>query len=122
MTYNSQDGNKIFIHIPNRTEFKITKAGLLFHNMIHLLKNKNNEHIMVNDSLSPIPQFVEKKKQFTTRDVNRADSARQFHHITAQPENRILHAVYNNILNNIPILREYFGMDEDIYGPSIPHL
>ena len=34
----------------------------------------------------------------------------------------ILHAVDNNILHNFPILQEYAGMAEDIYGPSVPHL
>ena len=33
---------------------------------------------------------------------------------------QILHVVDNNILQNLPILREYAGMDEDIYGPSVP--
>ena len=32
------------------------------------------------------------------------------------------HAVYNNILQNLPILREDFRMDEDIYEPNIPPL
>ena len=34
----------------------------------------------------------------------------------------ILHAVDNNILKNLPTLQEDVRMDEDIYGPSIPHL
>ena len=35
---------------------------------------------------------------------------------------QILNAVNNNILKNLPILREDVRMAEDIYGPSIPHL
>ena len=35
---------------------------------------------------------------------------------------RILHAFDNNILQNLPILREDVRMAEDIYGPNIPHL
>ena len=35
---------------------------------------------------------------------------------------RILHAVDNNILQNLLILREDVGMAEEIYGPSVPHL
>ena len=42
--------------------------------------------------------------------------------ITRRPVKKILHAVDNNILQNIPILREDVGMDEDIYGPSVTHL
>ena len=30
--------------------------------------------------------------------------------------------VDNNILQNLPVLREYVGIAEDIYGPSAPHL
>ena len=33
----------------------------------------------------------------------------------------ILHAVDNNILHNLPIMREDVRMDEDIYGTSVPH-
>ena len=39
---------------------------------------------MVNDSCSPISQLEEKKKQYTSRDVNRAYHERQFHHINDQ--------------------------------------
>ena len=89
--------------------------------MRHLLKNKN-VHILVNDSHSPIPQVQDKKERYNARDIKRADCARRFQHITSQPIKRILHAVDNNILQNLPILREDVRMTEDIYGPSIPHL
>ena len=55
----------------------MTKAGLFYRNIKHLLKNRNNVHIMLNDSQYPIPQVEEKKKQYTTSDVNRADHARR---------------------------------------------
>ena len=77
---------------------------------------------MVNDSLSPIPQVEEKSKQYTTSYVKRSYHAKIFQHITVQLVNQILHAVYNNILKNIPILREYVGMSQDIYETSVPHL
>ena len=83
--------------------------------MRHLLKNKKNMHTMVNELRSPIPQVEGNKKQYTTRDLNRADRASQFHHITGQPVTRILHAVDTNIVNNIPIIRENVGMAEDTY-------
>ena len=47
---------------------------------------------------------------------------RKFQNITGQPIKQILHAVNNNILQNLPILREDVKIAEDIYGPSIPHL
>ena len=40
---------------------------------------------------------------------------------SGKPVKQILHAVDNNILQSIPILREDVRMDEDIYGPSVPH-
>ena len=76
----------------------------------------------MNDFHYPIPQVQDKKDRYTARDIKCADCARQFQHITSQPMKRILHAVDNNILQNLPILREYFRMAEYIYGPSIPHL
>ena len=88
--------------------------------MRHLLKN-NNAHIMVNGSLSLIPQMEEKNKPYTAHDVKRAYCARQFQHITGQPIKLIIHAVDNKILQNLPILREYVGMAEDIYRPSVPN-
>ena len=39
-TYNNQYGNEIVVHIPQQPTFKMTKAGLFYHDMIHLLKNK----------------------------------------------------------------------------------
>ena len=77
---------------------------------------------MVNDSRSPIPQVEEKKKQYTACDVKRDGHARRLQHITGQSVKWILHAVDNNILQNLPILREDVGMYEDIYVPSVPHL
>ena len=89
--------------------------------MRHLLNNKDS-HILVNKSHSPIPKVQDKKERYTARDIKRADRARQFQHINGRPIERILHAVDNNILKNLPILREDVIMAEDIYGPSIPHL
>ena len=64
----------------------------------------------------------EKKKQYTSHDVKRADRARKFQNISDQPVKQILHAVDNNILQNLPIPGEDFGMAEEIYGPRMPHL
>ena len=89
--------------------------------MMQLLKNKD-VHIMVNGSHSPIPQVQEKNKRYTARNIKWSDSARQFQHITGQLTEQILHAVDNNILLNLTILREDVIMAGDIYGPSIPHL
>ena len=77
---------------------------------------------MVNDSYPLIPPVQDKKKIYTFRDIKWADRARQFQYINGQPINQILHEVDNKILQNLPILREGIRMDEDIYGPSIPHL
>ena len=77
---------------------------------------------MVNNSHYTIPQGKENKKQYTTRDGKRDDIAIRCQHITIQPVNWILHAVDNNIFQNLPILLEYFRMNEDIYGTSIPNL
>ena len=71
--------------------------------MRHLIKNKD-AHIMVNDSHSPIPHVQDKKERYTARNIKRADCARQFQNITGRPINQILHAVDNNILQNLPIL------------------
>ena len=121
MTYNSRDGNEFFIHSPQRPIFKMTKAGLFYHDIRHLLNNKDL-HILVNNLHSPIPQFQDKNEKYTVRDIKLADRARRFQHITGQPIKGILHAVDNNILQNIPILQEDVRMAQDIYGPSIPHL
>ena len=77
---------------------------------------------MVNYSLSPIPKVEENKKHYTAFFVKKADCARQFQHITVQQVNQILHAVDNNILQNLPILWEDSGMADDIYGSSVPCL
>ena len=77
---------------------------------------------MVNDSCSPISQVEEKKKQYTARDVNRAEHERQFYHIIDQSAKQILHEVDNNIIQNPPIMWEDAIMTEDIYGPSVPYL
>ena len=100
----------------------MTKAGLLYHAMRHLIKNQKNTHITVKYSRSPIPQVGENKKQYTARNVKRADMARKLHHIYRQPVEQILLAIYNNILQNVPILGEDVGMSEEIYLPSVPHL
>ena len=97
----------------------MTKDGLFYHDIRHLLKNKINAHIMVNNSRSPIPKLEGKKKQYTTCDVKMADCARRFQPIDVQPLNWILHAVENNILHNLPILGEDAVMAEDIYEPSV---
>ena len=76
-TYNSQDGNEFVVHIPHRPTFNTTKAGIFYHDMRNLLKNKNAQ-IMKNDSRSSIPQVEEEKKKYTDRDVNRDDHARRF--------------------------------------------
>ena len=77
---------------------------------------------MVNDFHSPIPQVQYKNELYTARDIKRSGHARRFQHITGQTIKRILYAVDNNILQNLPILREDIIMDEGVYGPSIPHL
>ena len=120
-TYNSRDGNEFVIHRPQRPTFKMTKAGLFYHDMRHLLNNKD-AHILVNDLHYPIPQVHDKKERYTICNIKRADCSRRFQHITGHPIKQILHAVDNNILKNLPILREDVRMTEDIYGPSIPHL
>ena len=89
--------------------------------MRHLLRNKG-AHTMVNDSRSPIPQVKYKNKGYITRDIKRAYRTRPLNHITGQLIKLTLHAVDNNILHNLPILREDVRMAEDIYGPSIQHL
>ena len=89
--------------------------------MRHLLKNKD-AHILVNNSHSLIPQVKDKKERYTACDIKRSGRARQFQNITGQPIKRILHAVDNRILQNLPILQEDVRMAGNIYGPSIPHL
>ena len=98
----------------------MTKTIFFYHDMSHILKNKN-VHIMVNNPRSPIPQVEEKKKQCTACDVKRAYRARRFQKITDQPRNKVLHAVDSYILKNLPILWENVKMNEHIYGPSVPY-
>ena len=98
----------------------MTKYGLFCHDIMHLIKN-NNTHIVVNDSRCPIPKVEGKKKPYNARGVKRNSRTRQFQNITVQPINLILHTVDHNILQNLPILREYVSMAEEIYGPSVPH-
>ena len=121
VTYKIQDGNEFVIHSPKWPTFKMTEAGLFYHNMRHLLKKKD-AHIMANDSNSQIPQVKDKNKGYTNRNIKQADRARQFQNITGQSIKQILHAVNNKILQNLPILQEDVRMAEDIYGPSIPQL
>ena len=99
----------------------MTKAGLLYHDIRHLLKNKD-AHIMVNDLHSPIPQVQDNKKGYTARNIKRANRVRRFQYITGQLTEQILHAINNKILQKFPILREDVRMVEYVYGPSIPHL
>ena len=56
VTYNSRDGNEFVIHSPQQSTFNMTKAGLFYYDMSHLLKKKD-EHILVNYSHYPIPQM-----------------------------------------------------------------
>ena len=88
---------------------------------MHHLKNQD-AHILVKDSHYQMPQVQDKNERYTTCNIKRSGRARQFEHITGQPIKQILHAVDNNILQNLPIMREDVRMAEDIYGPSIPHL
>ena len=121
MAYNSQGVNEFVIHVSQRPTFKMTKVGLFYHDMRHLLKNKDAQSI-VNDSHSPIPQVQKKNKVYTASNIKWSGYARQFQKITGQPINRILHSVDNNILQNLPILQEDADLDEGLYGPSIPYL
>ena len=59
VTYNSRYGNLFIIHSPQQPIFKMNKTGLFYHDIRHLLKNKD-AHILVNDSHSPIPQAQDK--------------------------------------------------------------
>ena len=60
VTYNSRYGNEFVIHSPHRPTFNMTKAGIFYHDMRYILKNKD-AHILVNDLHSPIPQVQYKK-------------------------------------------------------------
>ena len=85
VTYNSQDENDFVIRSPQWPTFNMTKAGMFYHDMRHLIKNKES-HILVNDSHSPIPQVKDNKEIYTTRDIKRADRARRFQNITGQTQ------------------------------------
>ena len=77
---------------------------------------------MVNDSRLPTLQVYEKKKQYIARYVKKDDRPRKFQHINGQPVKKILHALDNNILQNIAILWEDVGIAEYIHEPSDPQL
>ena len=121
MTYNRQYGNEFIIHSPQRPTSKINKADVFYHDMRHLLENKDT-HIMVNDYHPPILQVQEKNKIYTARNIKWADGARRLQNITGQLIKQILHALNDNTIQNLPILREDVRIAEYIYGPSIPHL
>ena len=98
VTYNIQYGNELVVNSKQQKTFKINKDGIFYHGMRHLIQNKKNAEIMVNDSCHPIPQVDENKKQYIACDVKSSDSTRRLQNITGQTVNQILHAVYNNIL------------------------
>ena len=77
---------------------------------------------MVNNPHYTIPQVEENNNHYTAHDVKRDDHARQFQLITGQLVDQTLHAIENIILQNFPILREYVGTSEEIYGHIVPHL
>ena len=54
--HDSKDRKEFVVHSPQQPTFNMAKYILFYHNIRQLLKNKNNAHIMVNDSRSPIPQ------------------------------------------------------------------
>ena len=88
---------------------------------MHLLNNKDT-HIIVNDSHTPHTTSAGQEERIHLPRHKKGWSRKEEPNITGQAIKRILHVVDNNILQNLPILREDFGMAEDIYGPSIPHL
>ena len=55
VTYNIKYGNWFVVHIQQHPKCTMTNSGLFYHITGCILKNKS-AHIMVNDSLSPIPQ------------------------------------------------------------------
>ena len=99
----------------------MTKAGILYHNMRYLLKNKN-AHTMVNDSRFLIPQVEQKNKQYTSGDLKRADLWKVIpaHQFPTNKKNPTRSWWYHS--TEPPIFWEDFGMDEDIYRTSVPHL
>ena len=60
VTYNTRYGYKFLIYIPQRPPFNMTKAGLFYRDMRHLLNNKD-AHIIVSNLHSPIQQMQDKK-------------------------------------------------------------
>ena len=68
VTYNSQDVNEVFIHISQWPTFNINKAGLFYHNMRHLLNNKDAQ-IMAKNLHSLTEQVQDKNKIYTARDI-----------------------------------------------------
>ena len=75
VTYNIKYINEFVVHIPQQPIFKMTKSGLFYHDMRHLLKNKD-VHIMVNVSRSPIPQVKDNKKVYTAHGIKISDNKR----------------------------------------------
>ena len=73
VTYNIKNGNELFFQNPQHPTLNMNKAGILYHDIRHLIKNKNL-NIMVNDSRSPIPQVNKEKKGYTAHDINSANS------------------------------------------------
>ena len=122
VTYKSRYGNEFVIHRPQQPTLNITKASIFYHDMRTLLSNKNNSHVIVNDSHSFITQGKEKNKQYTAHDVKISDRERRFHHTNLQPVKQTPCEIDNNILQNFPTVQEDAGMSEEIYGPSVPYL
>ena len=52
VTYKNQYGNEFVVHRPQGLTFKNIKAGIFYYNIIYLLKNKKNAHIMLKNSRS----------------------------------------------------------------------
>ena len=86
-----------------------------------LLKTKimRTLHWMIH---TPPPHKWSKRRKTHHRYVKRPDHKRKFQNINVHLVKWILHAVDNNILQNIPIMWEDIEMPEDIYGPSFPYL
>ena len=91
--YNSRYGNGFIVHGIQRPTFKMTKAGLLYHEVRHLLNNNNNAHIMEKNSHYLIKSVEENKKHYTVRGVSRYYRSKLFQHINVQPAKLILRSV-----------------------------
>ena len=63
--------------------FKMTKAGMFYYDLRHLLKNMDAD-IMVNDSHETTRQVQDKNKIYHACDIKRADCAKLFQHITGK--------------------------------------